>query len=74
MGRRKLVHHEPPCGLNVSSCEFSLPTLIRNFYVLQKMARSEDRADRQATATLTKMAACLHLVTAGHGAYSRRLR
>jgi hypothetical protein len=69
VGRRKLTHQELSGGVAVASCEFSLPTLLHHSCVLQKLARSTDKADRDITKTLTKMAACLQVATQGHGAY-----
>jgi len=70
IGRRKLTHNDFSCGVSAASCEFSLPALMQNSYVLQKMAGSNDKGDRAITGKLTKMAACLHILGASRGAYS----
>jgi hypothetical protein len=69
IGRRKLTHHDLACGVNAASCEFSLPSLLQNSYVLHKIADSNDKADRAISSKLAKMAACLHVLGASRGAY-----
>src|SRR5262249_4682611 len=70
IGRRKLTHHDLSCGVSTASCEFSLPALMQNSYVLHKMAGSNDKGDRAITGKLTKMAACLHILGASRGAFT----
>jgi hypothetical protein len=70
IGRRKLAHHDLSCGVCAASCEFSLPALLQNSYILRKMANSNDKGDRAITGKLIKTAACLHILGAGRGAYT----
>jgi hypothetical protein len=53
----------------VKIAEFPLMSLVQNSDVLAKLIRSEAKEDRQLSARLFKMAACLSVVTSSHGAF-----
>lgn len=58
-------------GFAVTSCEFSLTALLQYSELLRHIYSSNDKADKQMTAELVKMAAVLTQVTGRHGTYQQ---
>ena len=66
------VRHENTlqvAGKTIRTAEFPFLSLVTSSDVLKQLTHSTVKEDRQLSARLFKMAACLTLVTSAHGAF-----
>jgi hypothetical protein len=68
--RRKVASFSLGNDQYVATCEFSLVSLLPNQSLVDNVLQSKDSDDQAIAQKLYKMAACVMLVTYGHGAYS----
>ncbi|MBI4533920.1 MAG: hypothetical protein HY711_08215, partial [Candidatus Melainabacteria bacterium] len=70
IGRRRIRSFDVPGGHTLTRSEVSLVSLAQSSHLLSRVLKSPNEGDRAIANKLLKMAACLSLITAGHGAYS----
>jgi hypothetical protein len=71
IGRRRLNNIDIGNGCTLTRCEVSLVSLAQHTDLLSKLISSDKVSDRDITAKLLKMAACLSFVTQSHGPYAQ---
>lgn len=69
--RRALQTYEIDDVGSALLCEFSEVSLIRHSTVLEPLVKAGDSESRHVLHKVVKMAACLQIVTGGHGAYEQ---
>ncbi len=68
--RRQIQTYELSDGTNVMRGEFAPITVIKHSEMLKAMSKSSDQIDSKLFNKMMKMAACLAVVTGGHGSYA----
>ena len=68
--RRQIHTFDLDDGTNILCDEFSAVNVIKKTPVLKSLISSSNRYDEKAYGKVMKMAACLAIVTAGHGQYT----
>lgn len=69
VARRNLTSYEVAGGDSFLVCEYSPITLIRSCQLLRTVSDGITTRDKQVFDRVLKMAACIQIATAGHGAY-----
>ncbi len=70
VGRRRLVRYDER-GSGIFVSEVSMISLIMDSELLSKLFQSAELEDKSLSSRILKMAACLSLVTSGHGTFGQ---
>jgi hypothetical protein len=70
IARRRIKQTDLSKGKSFAQSDISMISLLQNHEILNTLVKSDGKIERDLTAKLLKMAACIHHVTSGRGAYA----